>query len=131
MREPCLISKLATFPDYMDWFRYNDKSYVLPDSERNRQCRRRRPRRGPINPRLGDGDVTGSKSAPSASEDPIVVQPSAHPIIPYINIFSRDILCTTITHRAILHANLANNTDTSSIAFSSHLLSVIGPGDTI
>ncbi|MBA0843604.1 hypothetical protein Goarm_000774 [Gossypium armourianum] len=44
--------------------------------ERNRHRRHRRPRRGPINPRLGDGDATGSTSAPSTSEDPIVLQPS-------------------------------------------------------
>ncbi|KAG8472799.1 hypothetical protein CXB51_034729 [Gossypium anomalum] len=75
MCEPFLILELATSPDYMDWFNYNDKSYLLPDSERNRQRRRRRPRRGPINPRLEDGDAMGSTSTPSTPEDLIVVQP--------------------------------------------------------
>ncbi|KAK5846362.1 hypothetical protein PVK06_002647 [Gossypium arboreum] len=39
-----LISELETSLDYMDWFKHNDKSYLLPASKKRRQRHRRRPR---------------------------------------------------------------------------------------
>ncbi|MBA0747736.1 hypothetical protein Gogos_004625, partial [Gossypium gossypioides] len=53
---------------------YNDKTYLLLASERSKQHRRRKPRRGPINPRSGEDVVVGSTSAPSALEDLIAMQ---------------------------------------------------------
>nr|KJB77259.1 hypothetical protein B456_012G128200 [Gossypium raimondii] len=44
-------------------------------SKRSRQHRRRRPKRGRINPRSGDGDEAGLTFAPFALEDQIAVQP--------------------------------------------------------
>ncbi|MBA0789621.1 hypothetical protein Gotri_026329 [Gossypium trilobum] len=73
--EPFLAPELATTPDYMDWFRHNGKSYLLATLERSRQRRRRRPRRGPINPSSGEDATAGSTSTSSALKDSIVVQP--------------------------------------------------------
>ncbi|MBA0705768.1 hypothetical protein Golax_017929 [Gossypium laxum] len=42
--EPFLTSKLAMSSSYMDWFKHNDKLYLLLDSERSSQCCCRRPR---------------------------------------------------------------------------------------
>ncbi|MBA0765831.1 hypothetical protein Gotri_014953, partial [Gossypium trilobum] len=49
-REPFLTPELATSPNYMDWFRHNDKL-------------------------SGEDVATGSTFAPSTSVDPITVQP--------------------------------------------------------
>ncbi|MBA0666583.1 hypothetical protein Goklo_002980, partial [Gossypium klotzschianum] len=73
--ESFLTLKLAASLDYMDCFRHNGKSYLLPASKRSRQHRRRRPKRGRINPRSGDGDEAGLTFAPFALEDLIAVQP--------------------------------------------------------
>ncbi|MBA0556063.1 hypothetical protein Golob_026197, partial [Gossypium lobatum] len=73
--EPFLVPELATSADYMDWFRHNDKLYLLATLERSRQCRRRRPRQGPINPSSGEDATAGSTSTSSALKDSIVVQP--------------------------------------------------------
>ncbi|MBA0572441.1 hypothetical protein Golob_002782 [Gossypium lobatum] len=54
--ESFLTLKLAVSLDYMDCFRHNGKSYLLPASKRSRQHRRRRPKQWRINPRSGDGD---------------------------------------------------------------------------
>ncbi|KAK5774945.1 hypothetical protein PVK06_042808 [Gossypium arboreum] len=59
----------------MDWFKHHGMSYLLPTSERSRQCRRKRPRRGPINPRSGGHAADGLTSTPPAYEDQIVIQP--------------------------------------------------------
>ncbi|MBA0612971.1 hypothetical protein Godav_013501, partial [Gossypium davidsonii] len=72
--KPFLTPELATSPDYMGWFRHNDKLYLLPTLEKGRQHRCRRPRRRPINFRSEDGDMAGSTSA---LEDLIVMQPSS------------------------------------------------------
>ncbi|KAH1031187.1 hypothetical protein J1N35_043361 [Gossypium stocksii] len=66
--------ELVTSLDYIDWFRHNDKSYLLQASERRQYCRRR-PRLGPINPRSGEDAVAGSTFTPSAPEDLIAMQP--------------------------------------------------------
>ncbi|MBA0810661.1 hypothetical protein Gohar_002631, partial [Gossypium harknessii] len=55
--------------------RYNDKPYLLLASERSKQHRRKKPRRGTINPRSGEDVVAGSTSALSALEDLIAMQP--------------------------------------------------------
>ncbi|MBA0630873.1 hypothetical protein Godav_002926 [Gossypium davidsonii] len=73
--ESFLTLKLAASLDYMDCFRHNGKSYLLPASKRSRQHRRRRLKRGRINPRSGDGDEAGLTFAPFALEDLIAVQP--------------------------------------------------------
>ncbi|MBA0767530.1 hypothetical protein Gotri_016403 [Gossypium trilobum] len=73
--EPFLTPKLATSPNYIDWFRHNNKSYLLPNAKRSMQHRHKRPRRGPINPRSREHAAGGSTSGPARHEDPIVVQP--------------------------------------------------------
>ncbi|MBA0826388.1 hypothetical protein Goarm_011244, partial [Gossypium armourianum] len=81
--EPFLTPELATSPDYMGWFRLNNKQYLLLDLERSRQHRCRRPRQGPINPRFGDGDAVGPTYAQSTSKDPTAVgHPHNHRLSP-------------------------------------------------
>ncbi|KAK5835458.1 hypothetical protein PVK06_011147 [Gossypium arboreum] len=36
MRESFLTSELATSPDCIDWLKYNNKSYLLPDAKKSR-----------------------------------------------------------------------------------------------
>ncbi|MBA0734531.1 hypothetical protein Gogos_018433 [Gossypium gossypioides] len=75
MCEPYLTSKLATSSDYMDWFRHYGKLCLLPNLERSKQYRRKRPRRGLINPRSGGHVADRLTSALHAHPDPVPVQP--------------------------------------------------------
>ncbi|MBA0818951.1 hypothetical protein Gohar_027839, partial [Gossypium harknessii] len=74
-RETFLTLKLTTSPNYMDWLSHNGKLYLLPDEERSRQHRCRRPKQGPINTRSGKHAARGSTSALAPHKDSIGIQP--------------------------------------------------------
>ncbi|MBA0872161.1 hypothetical protein Goshw_008250 [Gossypium schwendimanii] len=57
--------QLATFLDYMIWFRHHNKPYLLSEEERTRQHRHRRPRQSCMNPRSGVHASMESSSAPT------------------------------------------------------------------
>ncbi|KAH1048369.1 hypothetical protein J1N35_039153 [Gossypium stocksii] len=82
-REPIIVAELACVPEYMPWFRIHGKPYLLSEEERRRQIRVERERRGPLNPRRRDDDVSpsiaatqspGPSTAPPQSPGPIVQQ---------------------------------------------------------
>ncbi|KAH1107780.1 hypothetical protein J1N35_011548 [Gossypium stocksii] len=75
-RKPFRTPKLVTPLDYIDWFRHNDKSYLLLVLEKSRQYHCKRPRQELINPRSGQNVAGGTTSAPALQEDPITMQPS-------------------------------------------------------
>lgn len=129
----------------MNWFKHNDKLYLLLDAERSRQHCYRRPSQTPRNPRSGEHVVRWSTFAPTPHEDPMGVQlPSqygsyffcakpiffytsttTHTIIHFINTLSRSNFCTTSIHKTILHVDAASNTDVSGIVDNFHILSAI------
>ncbi|MBA0846197.1 hypothetical protein Goarm_022137 [Gossypium armourianum] len=74
--KPILKLELATFPNYMRFFRHHSKSYLLSEEERTRQCHRRRLRQPHMNTRLGvHATSMESSSAPTQHEAPMAALP--------------------------------------------------------
>ncbi|MBA0703109.1 hypothetical protein Goari_022911 [Gossypium aridum] len=90
---------------------HNGKQHLLLATKKSMKCRHRRPRRGPINLRLGEHVMgVGSTSILAPHDDLIVVQP-----------IGKCIFYTTITHSTILHANSTSDTDLSIFTENSHI----------
>ncbi|MBA0706530.1 hypothetical protein Golax_018634, partial [Gossypium laxum] len=73
--EPYLTSELATSSNYTDWFKHYGKLCLLPTLERSKKYLRKRPIRGPINPRSRGHVADRLTFAPHAHPDPVPVQP--------------------------------------------------------
>ncbi|KAH1083897.1 hypothetical protein J1N35_023658 [Gossypium stocksii] len=58
-----------------DWTTFHNKFIKMSQYEMSKECLRKRPRRGPINPRSGGHAVDGLTSAPYAHANLIPVQP--------------------------------------------------------
>ncbi|MBA0550437.1 hypothetical protein Golob_021385 [Gossypium lobatum] len=77
MCEPILAPELKTSPEYMTWFRYHSKSYLLSEEKKTKQFHQRRPRRPHMNPRSGVHALMESSSAPNPQVTPMATPPSS------------------------------------------------------
>ncbi|MFQ6660905.1 hypothetical protein Gotur_029246 [Gossypium turneri] len=101
IRELIITRELASAPEYMTWFRYHDKPYLLLNEARGRQHHTRRPRRLHRNPRSGVGAETSSSSAPTPQEAPVAAPPLSQDDSTYSSTFTNPVFFTQAPHCAL------------------------------
>ncbi|KAK5794526.1 hypothetical protein PVK06_035757 [Gossypium arboreum] len=73
--EPIITRELTCNTEYMPWFIYHGKSYLLSEEARGRQHHKRRPLRVLKNPRSREAAKTGPSSTPMQEEAPMAILP--------------------------------------------------------
>ncbi|MBA0863582.1 hypothetical protein Goshw_023254 [Gossypium schwendimanii] len=71
--EPIIVSKLACNLEYMAWFRIHGKPYLYGEEVRRRYPHTSRPRRPPLNPRVGEASPSSMPTLDSWTSIPDVL----------------------------------------------------------
>ncbi|MBA0692113.1 hypothetical protein Goari_009701 [Gossypium aridum] len=103
MCEQILTPELTTSLEYMTWFRYHDKSYILLEEERTRQRLRKRPRQPRINLRSRVHASMESLSTSNPQVAPMAAPPPDKYGSYYSSAFINVVFYTQTPHYALLY----------------------------